>query len=337
MQSPITGKEMERHIRPYELVFRKETFPILYHYYWDKETGDEYTDEELDTINVNQVYNQYREKYNLPFPDQIKAIRDQYGLTQAKMAEVLGFGVNMYRQYENGEIPTLSNARLIQLAEDPAEFAKLINASMNILDDQTKQDLYLRINSLLKENQSFQVSGLPQYLMSGGMSNRASRFTGYKRPNLNKLIETIIFFAGELKPFKTQLNKLLFYSDFYHYKKTTTSITGAEYYAIQMGPVPNNFHSIFEYAATSKLIDIFYFDFGDGKCGEQFIARPDRKFNERLFSKGELESLNTILRVFGGKQTKQMIEISHDELAWSDNIEGKKKISYDYAFQLKHI
>lgn len=335
MKSPITGKAMERRTRPEELEFRKEKFSILSHFYWDKDANEEFTNEELETIKLTQVYNQYREKYNLPFPDQIKSIREQYGLTQAKMAEVLGFGVNMYRQYENGEMPTLSNARLIQIAADPAEFKKLVEKSIHLLDENTLQDLLLRVDKLIMDSEDFRFNGLPEYLMSGGSGIRASKFTGYKSPSLRKLLEMVVYFATELKPFKTQLNKLLFYADFCHYKRTATSISGAEYYAIKMGPVPNNFNSIFEYAATTDMIDIEYHDF-DGRYGEQFKSHKGREFNKQLFSQEELDTLAKIKDLLGSKTTKEIINISHQELAWIANSTGNQKISYDYAFQLIH-
>ncbi len=79
--------------------FRKETFQIQFQYYLCKDTGEQFTDDELDEVNTNQVYNQYRAKYGIPFPDEIKAIREQYGLPANKMAEILGLGVNVYRNY----------------------------------------------------------------------------------------------------------------------------------------------------------------------------------------------------------------------------------------------
>ncbi|SDE88736.1 type II TA system antitoxin MqsA family protein [Chitinophaga filiformis] len=337
MKSPYTGKEMVRRLRAETIDFRKESFSILYHFYWDEESGEELTDEELENLNLNQVYNQYREKYNLPFPDQIKEIRDKYSLTQTKMAEVLGFGVNMYRQYENGEIPNISNARLIQLAEDPAEFRKLVNTSINVLDDKALKEVNTRIDTLLIEQNDFHFNGLPQYLMSGGHTDKVTVYTGYRRPSLRRLTEMIVFFASELKPWKTQLNKLLFYADFYHYKKTAYSISGAEYYAIPMGPVPNNFNSIFEYVAQKEDVTICYHEFQEGRYGEEFLPREGRNFEARLFSKEELETLKAVKSALGRKQTKEIIDISHDELAWKENIGTKAKISYKYAFDLKYM
>lgn len=335
MISPITGKEMKLMTKDEEIIFRKEIFPILYHYYWDEDNEEEFTDEAIDTLNLNQAYNQYREKYNLPFVDQIKGIREKYGLNQSKMAEVLGFGTNVYRQYENGEVPSISNARLIQLAEDPSEFRKLIYAS-NAFEGIALESLNKRIDQLIEDDKSFQANGLPQYLMTGDEDGKPGFYTGYKAPSLSKLIEMIVFFTEKVKPWKTKLNKLLFYADFTHYKKTGYSISGTEYHAIQMGPVPNNFSSIFEYAGTHDFINITYYEFQNGGIGEAFTPHPKKQFNTFLFDEKEIECLEFIANKLGKFSTEEIIRLSHEEIAWSENYVDKKRINYKYAFALKH-
>ena len=118
LKSPVTGREMKVMVKKDWIDFRKERFNILFHYYEDEGSDEVFTDEELDTLNLNQAYNQYREKYRIPFPDAIRSIREKYGLSAAKMSEVLGFGTNIYRQYEAGEVPSISNARLIDNIEN---------------------------------------------------------------------------------------------------------------------------------------------------------------------------------------------------------------------------
>src|SRR5690606_16072555 len=127
MKSPVTGKEMVIKSEVIEHEFRKEKFDIVYHYYLCEDSGEKFEDERLMQLNLNQVYNLFRKKHNLPFPEEIISLREQYGLSAAKMSEVLGFGINVYRSYESGEIPSSSNARLIQLASDPKEFKRLID------------------------------------------------------------------------------------------------------------------------------------------------------------------------------------------------------------------
>lgn len=317
------------------LLFRKEEFPILYHYYLCDDSGEEFTDDRLDTLNVVQAYNQYRSLHNLPFPDEIREIREQYDLSAAKMAEILGFGVNVYRHYESGEVPNISNGRLIQLIKDPGEFRKLV-ASSNALTGNALEKLTRKIDDLMVSWADFRFAGLPKYLMGGLPDGGASLYTGYRTPNLQKMIELIVFFTANCKPWKTKLNKLLFYADFTHYKETGFSISGAEYMAIQLGPVPLNFGSIFEYAAANNDILVTYQEFQNGGIGELFAPHPEHPFDPNLFEQEELETMKKIHARFGSTSTADIVKCSHEEPAWSENFNERGKISYDYAFKLVH-
>src|SRR6266516_22227 len=94
MKSPVTGKEMQLQRELTTLPFRKEEFSIVYHFYLCKDSGERFTDEKLDTINQIQVHNQYREKYGIPFPEEIKSVREKYKVSASKISEILGFGAN---------------------------------------------------------------------------------------------------------------------------------------------------------------------------------------------------------------------------------------------------
>lgn len=45
--------------------FRKKTVEIVFHYYKCEDSGEQFTTTALDEVNMNQVYNQYRDKPNL--------------------------------------------------------------------------------------------------------------------------------------------------------------------------------------------------------------------------------------------------------------------------------
>ncbi len=64
MKSPITGKEMLLKREKCSLSFRKEEFTISSHFYLCEESGEQFTSTELDELNLLQVHNQYRDKYN---------------------------------------------------------------------------------------------------------------------------------------------------------------------------------------------------------------------------------------------------------------------------------
>lgn len=338
MKSPFTGREMPIKIEKREILFRKEPFTVDFHFYQCDETGEEFTDVTLGDINMNQVFNQYRTKNNLPFADEIKELRARYGLSASKMSEALGFGANVYRNYENGEIPNASNARLIQLATDPEEFKKLVCLS-NAFSGRELERINQRMETLIAAKQQLFHIDFEEFLVGEKVANE---LTGYKVPNLEKAMEVMVFFTQETNNigeqlWKTKLNKLFFYADFGHYKSTGYSISGLQYRAIQRGPVPSKFGNLYEYAAANDYVDIAYIEFENGNLGELFTPNSKRRFNPEKFSTSELNTLQTVAQLFAKTSIKEIVALSHDEDAWIHNKDEKQLIHYSYAFTLKHL
>lgn len=331
MKSPITGKEMKLTKERRSMDFRKETFEIIFHYYKCEDSGEQFTTTILDEVNMNQVYNQYRDKFNILFTDEIIRIREKYGLSAVKMSEILGFGVNSYRQYEAGEMPSVANAKLIQMVNDPKKFIDMVELC-GTLDEKAKVNYIQKAQLLAKEREIniFNLN-LKEYLLG---KHLADIYSGYRNPNFEKLTEMVVYFSDKLSPFKTKMNKLLFYADFLMFKQSCFSISGTRYKAIDMGPVPNNFQSVFEYLANNGEINICTTEFPNGHSGEQFKSKEGRKFNANLFTENELNTLEKVASMFKETSTNNIIKLSHLEEAWKSNEAGKKVISYEYAFEL---
>jgi hypothetical protein len=121
------------------------------------------------------------------------------------------------------------------------------------------------------------------------------------------------------------------------FKQSCFSISGVRYKAIDMGPVPINFQSIFEYLANKNEIDIHTTEFQNGYTGEQFKARKDRPFEADLFLENEIEILEKVATVFKSMSTNDIIKFSHLEEAWKKNEKDKSVISYEHAFELNQI
>ncbi len=310
------------------LEFRKETFEVIYHYYQCQDTGEEFVDEKIGDLNLDQVYNAYRVKHKLPFTIEIKNIRSQYDLPATVMSEILGFGVNQYRLYETGDMPSETNARLIQIAANPDEFLRLVELS-EAIDGKQKEKLLIRI-AALKE----QMNPWDQFSEKTLGIGPPSEYNGYKKAKPEKAYYMVLFFANHLKPLKTALNKLLFYSDFYHFKQFGTGISGLSYRAIQWGPVPSHFDNLFGMAEESKIINLKY-EVWDGDK-EMVLIEPGTNivFRDDLFEEDEIKSMYAVLENLKNLKTNQLVDISHKEPAWLKNIEGKKLINYKYAFEL---
>ena len=337
LSSPFSERLLDLKTRTQSISFRKETFNVVYHYYEDfglNNASHEFTTTETDEVNIQQVYNQYREKYNLPFPEEIQAMREKYQLSASKMSDVLGFGINVYRQYENGEVPNQSNARLIQLAQDPAEFKKLVLLSAAFSAAETEK-ISKRIDQLMQE----EAKGLHQSLIENYLldnNEKPAAENGYQSPNLEKVRQVILYLVEQLKPWKTGLNKLLFYADFAHYRYHGKSLMGLRYRAIPLGTVPSSYDRLLANSIETGLVNVEYHEFPNG-IGERFSATPKVNFNPSLFSEAELKTLELIVKTFSNKKTTDIVQLNHQETAWLDNQENRQIVSYEYAFGLRGI
>ena len=329
MTSPFTGGEAILIKEPREIEFRGSKFHIVHHSYQCVDTSEKFTDTKLDELNLNQVYNQYREKEGIPFPDEIAAYRKQYDLPATKMSQLLGFGVNMYGKYEAGEIPNLSNGKLITICKEPSVFKNYFNLNKSHqFTDKEKEHTLKKIDKAIELKQQNIKEEFEKYAALGNTERGVC--TGFTAPNLAKAREMLVFFARNCNPFTTKMNKLLFYADFLNFRKTGFSISGITYQAIPYGPVPLRYGGLYEHFSNVVERKEEYFE--DEISGERLVTNSE--FNESLFSSVELKSLETVANRFKNTKTKDIILISHDEDAWIQNEKNRNIISYQYAFYL---
>lgn len=124
---PICGKEQEM-----KVVKKWESYPVK-----GEETRvlanvctctvcqEDVWDPDLDDENLNAAYREYRLKKGLLMPEEIKAIRMRYGVSQTRFAKILGLGEKTIARYENGSLQDEAQNNLILLASDPVNFQKL--------------------------------------------------------------------------------------------------------------------------------------------------------------------------------------------------------------------
>lgn len=333
MNSPITGKPMKLVREADTLTFRKETFNIMYHYYLCEDSDERFTDERLDALNTVQATNQYREKYGIPFPEDIRQIREQYGVSAAKMSEILGLGANTYRLYESGEMPTVANGRLILSVRDPEEFIRQVAASSHFLDEREVNKFAAKAEALLGQRgvQPYAIEPLQVALRDDSPNS----FNGYRRLSLARISHAIAYFEqhiGDL--YKTKLNKLLFYADFLAYKHQGYSITGLQYRAIDYGPVPAEYGRLFVRLQDDGEISVEERNGKDDQYVE--VYHPNKPFDEGQFSADEIGILQSVAELFAGKSSGDAVRLSHEEVAWKENEGGRQLIDYQrYAFRLK--
>ncbi|WHF51783.1 DUF4065 domain-containing protein [Chryseobacterium gotjawalense] len=328
MKSPFTGKEMKLTKEKRTVSFRKQKIEYTNLSYFCEQSNESFVSTELEELNIKQIHNKYRELNNIPFPEEIKKLRQHYGLAAAKMSELFGFGPNQYALYEGGDMPSISNAKSISLALDPLVFKKMIEENRVIIKEKEFKSIVSKITTVMMDECDFFIE---DYLLG---DHNPTAFTGYKTPSFEKLSNMTVFFAEHLKPHKTTLNKLLFYADFGHYKNHASSITGCRYAAIPYGPVPDKFNSLFDKMRSDCFINVEYKEYPNGSLGEKFVPNSKFVFNESLFEKTELDVMEKVKDDFKGKSSKAVVEISHRETAWLENQEDRSLINYEHAFDL---
>lgn len=326
-KSPFTGGKVTLKREQREFEFRKSKFEIVYHYYLCEDTQEEFTDTQIDELNLAQVYNQYREKEGIPFSPEIRSIRQKYGVSAAKMSLILGFGINMYAKYESGEMPSISNGRMIRGCDDVDTFRNYV---LNCTDISEKdQSKILRNIDKIPLYDKFTDDRLSKALFDWNKDGKESGYTGL---SIDKAKQVILYFAGLCKPFTTKMNKLLFYSDFLHYKRFGCSITGLNYIAIDKGPVPKRYSTLYDQADTICKKEIIFLN---GSSGEQLVPKNEGVFDRTLFSNSEIVVLEQVGTELKDMATNDIVNLSHKEIAWIENEKKHKSISYDYAFSLK--
>lgn len=311
--------------------YKKEQFTVVEHFYKCNKCGEEFTTRETDSISISQAYDQYRKKYNIPFPEDIAAIRNEYGLSGSSMATVLGLGTNSYTNYENGEMPTQALSNLIRSAKNPTVFLEMLNSAQDKIPKTAFEKAKQKIQVLLTPPDSRHMQAPLQF-------QEPDEFTGYRRPSLDRTCSVLTYAINNSQEDyndKLKLNKLLFYVDFYHYKCYAKSITGMPYRAIPYGPAPTCYDNVFSYLEHEECIISKWVKEKGQSARELFESHA--KFDKTLFSDDELQTIYFVVDQFKNTSTWDIVELSHREKAWKINKDDRNKIDYTLAFELKTI
>ena len=149
--SPLTGGKAVYQKEMRETEFRGEKFVYEHHNIRDLETDIEFTNTEIDEGNVQRVYAQYRERHNIPSPAELTQMRERYGLSAIKMAQILGLGVNQYAKYEQGEMPSESIGKMLRSIQTPAVFMGYIEDAKNQFSEEEYKKICAKVQkSFLK-------------------------------------------------------------------------------------------------------------------------------------------------------------------------------------------
>ena len=322
LKSPFTGGRVKEVSALEDHEFRKEVFSVHVRYYVCEDTGEKFTTSEQDELLFNELYSQYRAGHGIPFPEEIKAIRQKYGLNYQQMTKILGFGSNQYAQYEKGQVPSESNGKMLSAIMNRQFMLHLLEDSKAEFSDEEYQKVY---QSVLASDIGAEDEEARRIIYR---STRRSIYNGFGIHSVKRVSEMVKFFVSrEGGVFPTKLNKEMFYADFLHYKQHGQSISGLQYQAIKYGPVPVHYDTIYDNI--------------DGICKEIVVSHnmestrlSCKNFDPSVFTDQELQTLNVVLTMARPMNTRDLIDKSHEEDAWLNHHENNGLIPYSEAFTL---
>jgi hypothetical protein len=129
----------------------------------------------------------------------------------------------------------------------------------------------------------------------------------------------------------TKLNKTLFFSDFFSFRRTGKPITGAAYMRLGNGPVARRFLPNKDELVEARRAAVKIVDFGDGWIQHRLIAIDEP--NMDAFSHESLRIIDTVIHALKDKSADQVSQLSHQLPAWKI-AEDKEEIPYEAAFLL---
>ena len=146
-----------------------------------------------------------------------------------------------------------------------------------------------------------------------------------------KFRELLLYVAEQLSGDRaggaTKLNKVVFFADFAHVRRTGAPITGAEYQKLPQGPAPRRLRPVRD-ALVAK---------GEAAVArEQFLGYelhrlvPLRQPDLSVFTAAELETIDQVLADLEGLNGRQVSDLSHEEAGWRLVDEGDV-IPYELA------
>lgn len=130
----------------------------------------------------------------------------------------------------------------------------------------------------------------------------------------DKLINAIVYFARNTRHCgKIKLIKLLYLLDFEHFRQTGRSVTGLDYLAWKMGPVPFAFYQEWDdlppdLAAAIDIVPEKVYD----HTREAVV--PKAPFDDRHFTRRELRIMAELVEQLRDSYSRPMIDLTHAQL-----------------------
>ena len=236
----------------------------------------------------------------------IKKLREQSGITQQKLADLLGLSRPTISQIESGE-RKLSADELIKLSD-------IFNISVeHLLGLKKEPEMIIKKTKRRRKVKSQLRVNVPQ-------------------KNVERFKEVLLYILNKVgsKPNigETVIYKFLYFIDFDFYERYEEQLIGATYVKNHYGPTPKEFKKIVEdMIKDGEIIKVGskYFEYPQTKY------LPLRKADLSGLKANEMEVIDHVLNRLSDMNASQISEYSHNDVPWLTT-EDQGIIEYESVF-----
>jgi transcriptional regulator with XRE-family HTH domain len=235
----------------------------------------------------------------------IKSLRESLGMSQEKLAKLLGVVRPTISQIENGERKVC--------AEELRKLAEIFNTSADsLLNPQKEPKVVIMERRAVYETKPQLRINVPQ-------------------KNAEKFKEVFLYILNKVgaKPNigETVIYKLLYFIDFDYYEKYEEQLIGATYLKNVYGPTPIEFVKFVEKMLDKDIVKVKdkYFDYPQTKY------LPLRKANLSKLKGSDIEVIDSVLERLSDMNAAQISEYAHNDIPWLTTEDGQV-IEYESVF-----
>jgi putative zinc finger/helix-turn-helix YgiT family protein len=269
---------------------------------------------------------EYRRRRGMLQPEEIRAFRSRYGLSQRELSGLLGFGGATLSRYENGALQDEAHNALLRLARQPANLLSLVEGDRAALSPEKRAQLTARLRAEVERE------GLIRLIDRKGMYARPNPFNGQKELDLQALLNSVKILCFRKDVHQAKLSRLLFYADFKHYQSRGQGITGLCYARRASGPAPDQAEVIYpRLAALDPALTVAEEPSLDR---EEIYFRCEQEPDRSSISFSELQTLIEVDACFKSFSAAAIARHARGEDGWQ-RTPGGELISYEYARRLR--
>ena len=317
----LLEQDVDFSIRPETISVRGEPIEVQSKAAICRNCGSEVFDSSMADEILKSAYDGYRKKHGLLSSDEIRQIRESYGLSHRALASLLGWGLVTTQRYERGLIQDEAHdAILREMRDDPSFVFAQFEKRKNEMTDPERARIGSRLFALYDSCRSlaliktFEKEESLAYTRDPG--ERGCRAFMFER--VANVISLLASLVNDL--YQTKLAKLLWISDFASYLEYGRSLTGLAYARLPYGPAPERFRMLLALMEESGKIVLDSRE-SDEYAGEVVrlcdVARPNSELDTN-----ETQLLRRVADVYGGFSSKKLSEMFHREPIWKTRTNG---------------